>query len=85
MNMVWRCPELAAALRIVEARRQFMPKAVKAISEYEGVGVAVFRDSNPHWLSERYWQSVDHSGSILRDHGIGGRSSWTSACATCCC
>src|SRR3954464_1404047 len=38
-----------------EARRDYVPKALKKIADYDGAGVAVFiRDSNPHWLSERY-------------------------------
>ncbi len=40
-----------------------------------GAAVAVFiRDSNPHWLSERYGQpQADHAGNILRDYGIGAQ------------
>ena len=43
----------------VEKRRDYVPAALKAISEYEGAGVAVFiRDPNPAWLSERYGQDA---------------------------
>src|SRR5436189_2604548 len=39
----------------IEARRDYVPAALKAISEYDGAGVAVFiRDPSPSWLSERY-------------------------------
>ncbi len=32
------------------------------------------RDSNPHWLSERYGQQqANHSENILRDYGIGAQ------------
>ncbi|HVI31950.1 3,4-dihydroxy-2-butanone-4-phosphate synthase [Phenylobacterium sp.] len=58
-----------------EARREYVPKALKALTEYDGAGVAVFiRDSNPHWLSERYGQAqADHSQNVLRDYGIGAQ------------
>jgi 3,4-dihydroxy 2-butanone 4-phosphate synthase/GTP cyclohydrolase II len=62
-------------LGAVEARREYVPKALKAMADYDGAAVAVFiRDSNPHWLSERYGQAqADHSGNILRDYGIGAQ------------
>jgi 3,4-dihydroxy 2-butanone 4-phosphate synthase/GTP cyclohydrolase II len=62
-------------LGAVEARREYVPKALDAIGDYEGAGVAVFiRDSNPHWLSERYGQpQADHSHNVLRDYGIGAQ------------
>jgi 3,4-dihydroxy 2-butanone 4-phosphate synthase/GTP cyclohydrolase II len=62
-------------LGAVEARREYVPKALKAMEDYEGAAVAVFiRDSNPHWLSERYGQpQADHAGNILRDYGIGAQ------------
>ncbi|MFN3512203.1 MAG: 3,4-dihydroxy-2-butanone-4-phosphate synthase [Phenylobacterium sp.] len=58
-----------------EQRREYVPRAMKAISEYEGAGVAVFiRDSNPAWLSERYGSpETDHGANILRDYGIGAQ------------
>jgi 3,4-dihydroxy 2-butanone 4-phosphate synthase/GTP cyclohydrolase II len=62
-------------LGAVEARQDYVPKALKALEAYDGAGVAVFiRDSNPHWLSERYGQpQADHAGNILRDYGIGAQ------------
>ncbi|WP_309091306.1 3,4-dihydroxy-2-butanone-4-phosphate synthase [Phenylobacterium sp.] len=62
-------------LGAVEARRAYVPNALKAIAEHKGAGVAVFiRDSNPHWLSERYGQpQADHSQNVLRDYGIGAQ------------
>jgi len=61
-------------LGAVEARRDYVPKALKALDAYDGAAVAVFiRDSNPHWLSERYGQQADHAGAILRDYGIGAQ------------
>jgi 3,4-dihydroxy 2-butanone 4-phosphate synthase/GTP cyclohydrolase II len=62
-------------LGAVEARREYVPKALKAMEAYDGAAVAVFiRDSNPHWLSERYGQpQADHSSNILRDYGIGAQ------------
>jgi len=68
--------DLAAdMLGAVEARRDYVSKALNAIANHDGAGVAVFiRDSNPHWLSERYGQAqADHSGNILRDYGIGAQ------------
>jgi 3,4-dihydroxy 2-butanone 4-phosphate synthase/GTP cyclohydrolase II len=59
----------------VEARRDYVPRALKAISEYDGAGVAVFiRDSNPGWLSERYGQpDVSQTANVLRDYGVGAQ------------
>jgi len=59
----------------VEARRDYVPKALQRIAEYEGAGVAVFiRDPNPHWLSERYGRpDANQSDNILRDYGIGAQ------------
>jgi 3,4-dihydroxy 2-butanone 4-phosphate synthase/GTP cyclohydrolase II len=65
----------ADMLGAVEARRDYVPSALKRLAEYDGAGVAVFiRDSNPHWLSERYGQpQADHSANVLRDYGIGAQ------------
>jgi 3,4-dihydroxy 2-butanone 4-phosphate synthase/GTP cyclohydrolase II len=61
-------------LGAVEARRDYVPKALQALTDYEGAAVAVFiRDSNPYWLSERYGAQADHTGAILRDYGIGAQ------------
>ncbi|HEY3697252.1 3,4-dihydroxy-2-butanone-4-phosphate synthase [Phenylobacterium sp.] len=59
----------------VEARRDYVKRALEAIADYDGAGVAVFiRDSNPAWLSERYGQpEANHSANILRDYGIGAQ------------
>jgi 3,4-dihydroxy 2-butanone 4-phosphate synthase/GTP cyclohydrolase II len=60
----------------VEVRRDYVPNALKAISDYDGAGVAVFiRDSNPAWLSERYGAEtgVDHGANVLRDYGVGAQ------------
>jgi len=59
----------------VEARRDYVAKALQRIAEYEGAGVAVFiRDPSPHWLSERYGKpDVSQSENILRDYGIGAQ------------
>ena len=68
--------DLAAdMLGAVEARREYVPKALKALADYEGAAVAVFiRDSNPHWLSERYGKP-DHpqTDNVLRDYGVGAQ------------
>jgi len=62
-------------LGAIEARQDYVPKALKAMARYDGAAVAVFiRDSNPHWLSERYGQpQANHSENILRDYGIGAQ------------
>jgi 3,4-dihydroxy 2-butanone 4-phosphate synthase/GTP cyclohydrolase II len=60
----------------VEARRDYVPAAMRAISAHDGAGVAVFlRDPNPAWLSERYSEgpigaSPEHA---LRDYGVGAQ------------
>jgi 3,4-dihydroxy 2-butanone 4-phosphate synthase/GTP cyclohydrolase II len=59
----------------VEQRRDYVPKALKRIADYDGAGVAVFiRDPNPHWLSERYGRpDASQTENILRDYGIGAQ------------
>ncbi|MFI4966140.1 MAG: 3,4-dihydroxy-2-butanone-4-phosphate synthase [Caulobacterales bacterium] len=59
----------------VEARRDYVPKALQAIADYDGAGVAVFiRDPNPSWLSERYGQpDVSQTENVLRDYGVGAQ------------
>jgi 3,4-dihydroxy 2-butanone 4-phosphate synthase/GTP cyclohydrolase II len=59
----------------VEARRDYVPKALQAIADYDGAGVAVFiRDSNPAWLSERYGRpDVNQTENVLRDYGVGAQ------------
>jgi 3,4-dihydroxy 2-butanone 4-phosphate synthase / GTP cyclohydrolase II len=59
----------------VESRRDYVPKALQQISTYDGAGVAVFiRDSNPHWLSERYGKpDASQTANVLRDYGVGAQ------------
>ncbi|MDP3490768.1 MAG: 3,4-dihydroxy-2-butanone-4-phosphate synthase [Phenylobacterium sp.] len=57
-------------------RRDHVPRALKALAEHDGAGVAVFiRDSNPAWLSERYGQdgALAAPANILRDYGVGAQ------------
>ncbi len=60
----------------VEDRQDYVPKALKAISDYPGAGVTVFlRDPNPQWLSERL-SGMDGSAAQahqLRDYGVGAQ------------
>ncbi len=68
--------DLAAdMLGAVESRRDYVPKALRALAEYDGAGVAVFiRDSDPHWLSERYGQpKANLVQNVLRDYGVGAQ------------
>ena len=69
--------DLAAdVLGHAEARRDYVPKALRAIADHDGPGVAVFiRDSNPAWLSERYGSdgATDHGANVLRDYGVGAQ------------
>jgi 3,4-dihydroxy 2-butanone 4-phosphate synthase / GTP cyclohydrolase II len=62
-------------LGAVEGRRDYVPKALKAMDQYDGAAVAVFiRDSNPHWLSERYGPpDVSQAANVLRDYGVGAQ------------
>jgi 3,4-dihydroxy 2-butanone 4-phosphate synthase/GTP cyclohydrolase II len=59
----------------VEARRDYVPAALKEISQHDGAGVAVFiRDPSPSWLSERYGgQASDPTANALRDYGVGAQ------------
>ena len=59
----------------IEARRDYVPAALSAISAHDGAGVAVFiRDPSPSWLSERYGgQPADGSGDAIRDYGVGAQ------------
>jgi 3,4-dihydroxy 2-butanone 4-phosphate synthase/GTP cyclohydrolase II len=58
-----------------EARRDYVPRALQAIADYDGAGAAVFiRDSNPAWLSERYGQpEASQTENVLRDYGVGAQ------------
>jgi 3,4-dihydroxy 2-butanone 4-phosphate synthase/GTP cyclohydrolase II len=58
-----------------EARRDYVPRALQAIADFDGAGVAVFiRDPNPAWLSERYGQpDVSQTENVLRDYGVGAQ------------
>ncbi|CAN7191179.1 3,4-dihydroxy-2-butanone-4-phosphate synthase [Phenylobacterium sp. LjRoot164] len=59
-----------------ESRRDYVPRALQAIADYDGAGVAVFiRDSNPAWLSERYGAEpgADLGANVLRDYGVGAQ------------
>ena len=60
----------------VEARRDYVPAAMKTLGAHDGAGVAVFlRDPNPAWLSERYggMQAEDNRNNALRDYGVGAQ------------
>ena len=60
----------------VEARRDYVPAALQAISENEGAGVVVFiRDPNPASLSARYGRSEGAAceAEALRDYGVGAQ------------
>jgi 3,4-dihydroxy 2-butanone 4-phosphate synthase/GTP cyclohydrolase II len=58
-----------------EARKDYVPRALQAIADYDGAGAAVFiRDSNPAWLSERYGQpEASQTENVLRDYGVGAQ------------
>ncbi|MDB5438695.1 MAG: ribB [Caulobacteraceae bacterium] len=54
-----------------EARRNYIPNALKALAENEGPGVAVFiRDANPAWISQRM---TGAAGDHFRDYGVGAQ------------
>jgi 3,4-dihydroxy 2-butanone 4-phosphate synthase/GTP cyclohydrolase II len=59
----------------VDARRDYVPDALKAISAHDGAGVAVFiRDPSLTWLSERYGGvPTDPTANALRDYGVGAQ------------
>ena len=60
----------------VEARRDYIPQALRTLSAHVGAGVAVFiRDPNPAWLSERYGGMESHAvrTNALRDYGVGAQ------------
>jgi 3,4-dihydroxy 2-butanone 4-phosphate synthase/GTP cyclohydrolase II len=60
----------------VEARRDYVPSALRTIGAHDGAGVAVFiRDPNPNWLSERYGapKSEQHRANAIRDYGVGAQ------------
>ncbi|MDB5431258.1 MAG: ribB [Caulobacter sp.] len=59
-----------------EARRDYIPRALRAIAEHDGPGVAVFiRDPSPTWISERHsgmGKDAAHTNA-LRDYGVGAQ------------
>jgi len=57
----------------VDARQDFVPRALSAIGAYDGAGVAVFiRSSDPDALSQKYGQP-DVAQDTQRDYGIGAQ------------
>jgi 3,4-dihydroxy 2-butanone 4-phosphate synthase/GTP cyclohydrolase II len=59
----------------VENRQDLVPRALKAISDHDGAGVAVFiRSSEPDHLSRRFGETDEpHHETIQRDYGIGAQ------------
>jgi 3,4-dihydroxy 2-butanone 4-phosphate synthase/GTP cyclohydrolase II len=59
----------------VEARQDFVPRALSAIGAYDGAGVAVFiRSSDPDAMSQKYGQpDITVETNIQRDYGIGAQ------------
>jgi 3,4-dihydroxy 2-butanone 4-phosphate synthase / GTP cyclohydrolase II len=61
----------------VEARRDYVPTALRAITAHDGAGAAVFiRDPSPSWLSERYGGVMEKAVAetqALRDYGVGAQ------------
>jgi 3,4-dihydroxy 2-butanone 4-phosphate synthase/GTP cyclohydrolase II len=58
----------------VEARQDFVPRALSSIAAYDGAGVAVFiRSSTPDHLSQKYGQPDLPEVNIQRDYGIGAQ------------
>jgi len=59
-----------------DERQDYVPQALRAISDYPGAGVAVFiRDPSPTWLSQRF-SGVDKAAAQakgLRDYGVGAQ------------
>ncbi|HYF23287.1 MAG TPA: 3,4-dihydroxy-2-butanone-4-phosphate synthase, partial [Caulobacteraceae bacterium] len=67
---------VADLLGHVEARREYVPQSLKAISDFPGAGVMVFlRDPNPSWLSERLAgiETNTRDAHALRDYGVGAQ------------
>jgi 3,4-dihydroxy 2-butanone 4-phosphate synthase/GTP cyclohydrolase II len=59
-----------------EARQDYIPRALRAISEHTGAGVAVFlRDPSPTALSERFGvgDRPDAADKAIRDYGVGAQ------------
>ncbi|HWE46250.1 MAG TPA: 3,4-dihydroxy-2-butanone-4-phosphate synthase [Caulobacteraceae bacterium] len=60
----------------VEARQNYVPQSLKAISDCAGAGVMVFiRDPNPAWLSQRLSgeDKQARAEQALRDYGVGAQ------------
>jgi len=63
-------------LGLKDERHDYVPQALRAISEHPGAGVAVFiRDPNPTWLSQRFSGVDKHAvhAKGLRDYGVGAQ------------
>jgi len=59
-----------------EARRDYVPSALRRLADHDGAGVAVFlHDPSPSWLSERYggMRPEENRGNALRDYGLGAQ------------
>lgn len=59
----------------IEARRDYVPAALRSLQQHDGPGVAVFlRDNSPTWLSDHFAGSPDqHQANALRDYGVGAQ------------
>ena len=73
---VHRADIAADMLGHVEARQDLIPRALKAIAEYDGAGAAVFiRSSDPAAISEKFGQPDPPAfpKEALREFGIGAQ------------
>ncbi len=60
----------------IEDRQDYVPRALKAISDYDGAGAVVFiRDPSPTRLSEMFSGHDPHAEAAkgLRDYGVGAQ------------
>jgi 3,4-dihydroxy 2-butanone 4-phosphate synthase/GTP cyclohydrolase II len=74
MVRVHQIDPAADVLGHVEARRDYVPQALRTIADYDGAGVALFlRDPSPTFMSDRFAGGHDHAAAVLRDVGVGSQ------------
>ncbi|MGE4431294.1 MAG: 3,4-dihydroxy-2-butanone-4-phosphate synthase [Sphingobium sp.] len=63
-------------LHHIDARHDYIPRALEAITAFDGPGIAVFiRDPNPAWISQRHAGLAEAEAEriSLRDYGTGAQ------------
>ena len=74
MVRVHQIDPAADVLGHVDYRRDYVPQALRTISDFDGAGVALFlRDPSPTFMSDRFSDGHDQESAVLRNVGVGSQ------------